>query len=137
MALTSDHGDPQCVHPIAEQAQHCGQERQRREHRDDAHKDRAQGEAPQDGVGDQKHAEHREHKRDAAEEDGPTRSSPGRHDRVDLLQPATAFFPVTREDEERVVDPKGEAHRRDHVHDEERDFERLPDECGQGNRDHD
>ena len=133
----ADHGDPQRVHPVAEQAQHSGQQRQRREHRDDADEDRAEREAPQDRVGHQEHPEHREHERDAAEENGPARGRSGRHDRVDLLQPAHALLPVAREDEERVVDPEGEAHRRDHVHDEERDLERLADERRQSNRDHD
>ena len=106
----ADHGDSERVDPVAEQAQHSGQQRQRREHRDDADEDRAEREAAQDRVGHEEHPEHREHEGDPAEEDGPARRRSGRDDRVDLLQPARALLPVAREDEERVVDPEGEAH---------------------------
>ena len=129
--------DPKRVHPVAEQAQHRGQKRQRREHRDDADEDRAQRKAAQDRVGHEKHAEHREHEGHPTEENGPARRRSGRHDRIDLLEPAHALFPVAGKDEERVVDPEREAHRRDHVHDEEGDIECLADESGQGNCDHD
>ena len=44
---------------------------------------------------------------------------------------------IAADDEERVVDAEREAHAREHVHDEDREVERLPDERGQGKRDDD
>ena len=133
----ADHRDLERVYSVAEQAQHGGQQRQRRDHRDDADEDRAERETAQDRVRHQQHPAHREHESHAAEEHSPARGRPGGHDRVGLLQPAPALFPEPREDEERVVDPEREPHRRDHVHHEERDLERLADERSQCDRDHD
>jgi hypothetical protein len=50
---------------------------------------------------------------------------------------AVAFLPWTRDDEQRVVDPERQSHRDDHVRDEEVQLERVPDDCGDTQRDDD
>ena len=52
---------------------------------------------------------------------------PAGADRVVHLATRGPLLAVAGEDEERVVDPDGEAHHRQHVHDEERELEDLAD----------
>ena len=50
---------------------------------------------------------------------------------------AVALLAQPRDDEQRVVDAQREPHRDDHVHDEQVELERLPDDRGDGERDDD
>ena len=85
-------------------------------------------EAAHDRVGHEQHPEQRDHERHAAEEHRAARRGAGRAIASSLSRPARALLAVAREDEQRVVDPEREAHSREHVHDEDRELERLADE---------
>ena len=63
--------------------------------------------------------------------------APEARDRVELLAAAAALLAVAGDDEERVVDPEREAHPGEHVHDEDRELERLREERGEPQRDDD
>ena len=62
---------------------------------------------------------------------------PARSDRVELLEALRPLLAIARDDEERVVDPDGEPHHHEHVHDEEGELEALPDQRRQAQRDDD
>jgi hypothetical protein len=51
--------------------------------------------------------------------------------------PQGAFLAIARDDEQRVVDARRQAHHADHVDGEHRDVEGLPDQGGERHRDRD
>src|SRR5918996_1925469 len=117
--------------------EHSGQQREGRDDRDDADEDRAHREAPHDRARNDQHPEHRDDEHRAAEEHGAAGRQARGRDRVELLPPSRALLAVTRDDEERVVDPEGQAHPREHVDHEHRELERLRHERGQPEGDDD
>ena len=136
------HAPPQPGHAkgidtVAQEREHGRQERERRNDGDHADEDRAGREAAEDRVGDEHHPHHREDEGGAAEQHGAARRRADGRDRVELLVPVAPLFAEARDDEERVVDPEREAHPRDHVHDEDREIERLADERREPEGDHD
>ena len=134
----ADDRDAQRVHAVADQPEQRGQERERGEHGDDPDEDRSDGQAPHHGRRDDQHPEHRDDERAAAEEDGAAgRGARGRDGRVTCSRLVPALLAVTRDDEQRVVDPEREPHRDEHVHDEHRELDRLRHERGQPERDDD
>ena len=106
-------------------------------HRDDADEDGARREAAQDRVRDEHHAGQRDDERAAAEEHGAARGRARGGDRFVLVEPGRALLAVAREHEERVVDAERQPHPGQHVHDEDREVERLPDQGSQRERDDD
>ena len=52
-------------------------------------------------------------------------------DRLARVGAAVALLAQPRDDEQRVVDAQRQAHRHDHVHDEQVELERLPDDGGE------
>jgi hypothetical protein len=137
VARPADDGDAPGVEAVAEDGEHRGQQRQGGGHGDEPDQDRARGQAAQDRVRHEDHAEHREHERQPAEQHGPACGRACRRDRLERVRAARALLPHPRDDEQAVVDPEGEAHRGDHVDDEQRQLERLADERRQGHGDDD
>ena len=99
--------------------------------------DGAQAETAQGGVGHEQHRDHRQRERGAAEDDRARGGVGDGQDRLARAAAAVAFFAQARDDEQRVVDPEREAHRDDHVQDEQVELERLADDGGDAERDDD
>ena len=121
-------GHARGVDAVAEQAQQRGEQRERGEQRGEDDEHRADAHADREVDRDDDHAEHGEDDRHAAEEDGPVGAGARGGDGVDLLQAAGALFPIAADDEQRVVDADGEAHRREDVQDEGVHGVELPDQ---------
>jgi hypothetical protein len=97
----------------------------------------AERKTPKHGIGYEQHPDECDDEHGAAEENGAARGLRGDDDRL-LLRPAgDAFFAVTGDDEEGVVDPERETHARDHVDDEDRQRERVREHAGQADGDED
>ena len=112
-------------------------ERQRDQDGNDADDDRAQTEAAQGRVGHEQHREHGQRERRPAEHHGARGGAGDGQDRFARPAAAVAFLAQAGDDEQRVVDAQREAHRDDHVQDEQVQRERLPDDRGDGQRDDD
>ncbi len=130
----AEERDPQPLDPVAQEAEHGRQERQRRDHGDDADEDRARRQAAHDRVRHELEADHGQNERGAAEEHRTARRGPRRLDRVELLAPLGALLAEAAEDEERVVDTQRESHPEDHVRDEDREIEHLAEQRRQRQR---
>ena len=130
--------DPQAIDAIAEDHQQRRVEGQRDQDGDDADDQGAQAEAAQRRVGHEQHRDHRQRERGAAEDDrARRRARDGRGSLRACPAAAVALLAQPGDDEQRVVDAEREAHRDDHVQDEQVERERLPDDRGDGERDDD
>ena len=117
--------------PGAEERQERGEQRHRQGDRHEDHDDRAPCERAEDGRRDEEHPGQRQDHGHAAEEDGAVRRGTRPPDRLELVAAALPLLPVPRDDEQRVVDPDGQAHHRDQVRGEEAELPQLseqPDE---------
>ena len=117
--VATDDRQPQRVDPVTEQGQHRRQQGEGGGHGDQADDDRAECEAAQDRVRDQEQSEQGDDERAAGEQDRLAAGAAGGDDRIDLVVACLSLLPVAGEDEEAVVDAECEAHRGDHVDDEE------------------
>jgi hypothetical protein len=90
-------------------------------------RDRADGDRAEDRVRHQEHADQREHDRRAREQHGAVGGGAGDGDGLADGQAGAALLAEARDDEQRVVDPDGEAHHHEHVHDDEVEDEHLAD----------
>ena len=79
----------------------------------------------------------REHDRRAGEQDGPVRGGTRDGDRVAEVAAGAALLAEARDDEQRVVDPDGQPHHHEHVHDDEVEDEGLADAGDDRQRDDD
>ena len=127
----------QPVDAVAEDHQDRGVERQRDDDRDQPDDDGPQAEAAQRGVRHEQHRDHRQREGGAAEDDGAGGGVGDGQDRLARSGAVMAFLAQAGDDEQRVVDPERQAHRDDHVHDEQVQRERLADHGGDAEGDDD
>ena len=127
----------QAIDAVAEDHQQRRVEGQRDEDGDDADDHGAQAEAAQGRVGHEQHRDHGQRERGPAEDDRARGRAGDGQDRFARPAAAVAFLAQAGDDEQRVVDAEREAHRDDHVQDEQVERERLPDDRGDGERDDD
>ena len=137
LGRAAEEGNAKRVHAIAQQRENGREQRQGGDHRDEPDDDRAGGEAAEDRARNEQEAEHREHERDSAEEDGTAGGGTRGRDRVELLASLQPLLPVPGDGEERVVDPEGEAHADEHVLREDGEVVRLRQDRHERERDDD
>ena len=132
-----EEGHAQAVHPVAEEAEQGGQQREGGEDRAEHGEHRAEGHAVEDAHGHEQQTAQSHDDRAPAEEHGPAGRPPGAGDGIELGPARAPLFPVARNDEERVVDTHRQTDHRDHVGDEGAELEELPDDRGHAHGDHD
>ena len=102
---------------VAELAEQCGQHGERADHRDRDDHHRSDREGHERLVAGEEHAGHRDHHRDAGDEDGAAGRGCGGLERCVLASSGGTLFALAPEVEERVVDADGEADQQDHLGD--------------------
>ena len=127
--VSSNDRQPKRVDAIAHQAEHRGEQRERRDDRDGADDHCTGREAAKHVRPHDEEPEQRDDEGAAAEEDGAACRRPRALDRGLLVETASALLAKARDDEQRVVDPEREAHRRHHVDDEDRKRELPREQC--------
>lgn len=122
----------QGVDSVTEQRQDGRQEGQRGGDRDQHDEDHAQAHADGDGEGHHEHARECDDDREAAYQHRAARGGGRVADGIDDARACRPLLAEAGDDEERVVDADGKAHRRYHVGGEDRHRERLPEQRDNG-----
>ena len=132
-----EEGHAEAVHPVAEEAEQGGQQREGGEDGAQYREHRAQGHAVEDAHGHEQQTAESHDDRAPAEEHGPAGRPAGAGDGIELGPARAPLFPVARDDEERVVDAHRQTDHGDHVGDEGAELEELPGDGGHAHGDHD
>jgi hypothetical protein len=127
----------QRVHPVPHHAEEGGEQGERRQHRDQNHRDGAGGQTAEDEVGDQQHPHQGQHHGHSRKEHRPVGRGARGGDRIELLVTSGALLPVAGHDEQGVVDAHRQAHHGQHVGDKEREVEHQAKQRHQPEGDHD
>ena len=106
-------GHASLLDPVAEPRQHRGEDRQRGEHGDRDHEDRAPRERDERLVAADEHAGHRDDHGHPGDQHGPPRGGGGRLERRSLAPPGGTLLALTAEVEERVVHAHGQPDQQD------------------------